>query len=203
MQGFASMPRSARPSRPVAAAPAARRRPATGVAATPAWAARPRDEGVDLARRLGLDAVPPWASYVHRGRRECAFSQLKLLGRVVNTLYDEALKPVGLRANQLALMWAIVAMEPVDLTSLGAATLTDQTTLSRTVENLRRARLVSVRAGADRRVKELRLTAAGKARFAAAMPYWEHAQREASRMMSLDVVNALGRQVRRAMRETA
>ncbi|HVJ75248.1 MAG TPA: MarR family winged helix-turn-helix transcriptional regulator, partial [Casimicrobiaceae bacterium] len=183
--------------------PAARTRGSRPATAAPAWAARPRDDGMDLARRLGLDAVPPWASYVHRGRRECAFSQLKLVGRVVNTLYDKALEPVGLRANQLALMWAIVAMEPVDLTSLGAATLTDQTTLSRTVENLRRSRLVSVRPGSDRRVKELRLTAAGKARFAAALPYWDKAQREASRMMSLDVVNALGRQVRRAMREPA
>ena len=190
----------ARPSRSAPPPQAARTR---GSRPAPAWAARPRDDGMDLARRLGLDAVPPWASYVHRGRRECAFSQLKLVGRVVNTLYDKALEPVGLRANQLALMWAIVAMEPVDLTSLGAATLTDQTTLSRTVENLRRSRLVSVRPGSDRRVKELRLTAAGKARFAAALPYWEKAQREASRMMSLDVVNALGRQVRRAMREPA
>ena len=190
----------ARPSRSAPPPQAARTR---GSRPAPAWAARPRDDGMDLARRLGLDAVPPWASYVHRGRRECAFSQLKLVGRVVNTLYDKALEPVGLRANQLALMWAIVAMEPVDLTSLGAATLTDQTTLSRTVENLRRSRLVSVRAGSDRRVKELRLTAAGKARFAAALPYWDKAQREASRMMSLDVVNALGRQVRRAMREPA
>jgi len=190
----------ARPSRSAPPPQAARTR---GSRPAPAWAARPRDDGMDLARRLGLDAVPPWASYVHRGRRECAFSQLKLVGRVVNTLYDKALEPVGLRANQLALMWAIVAMEPVDLTSLGAATLTDQTTLSRTVENLRRSRLVSVRPGSDRRVKELRLTAAGKARFAAALPYWDKAQREASRMMSLDVVNALGRQVRRAMREPA
>jgi len=190
----------ARPSRSAPPPQAARTR---GSRPAPARAARPRDDGMDLARRLGLDAVPPWASYVHRGRRECAFSQLKLVGRVVNTLYDKALEPVGLRANQLALMWAIVAMEPVDLTSLGAATLTDQTTLSRTVENLRRSRLVSVRPGSDRRVKELRLTAAGKARFAAALPYWDKAQREASRMMSLDVVNALGRQVRRAMREPA
>lgn len=193
----------ARPSRSAPPPQAARTRGSRPAPAAPAWAARPRDDGMDLARRLGLDAVPPWASYVHRGRRECAFSQLKLVGRVVNTLYDKALEPVGLRANQLALMWAIVAMEPVDLTSLGATTLTDQTTLSRTVENLRRSRLVSVRPGSDRRVKELRLTAAGKARFAAALPYWDKAQREASRMMSLDVVNALGRQVRRAMREPA
>ena len=193
----------ARPTRLADPSRAARARRERTADASPARARRPRDQGADLARRLGLDAVPPWASYVHRGRRECAFSQLKLVGRVVNALYDKALEPVGLRASQLALMWAIVAMEPVDLTSLGAVTLTDQTTLSRTVENLRRQRLVSVRPGTDRRVKELRLTATGKARFAAAMPYWEHAQREASRLMSLDAVNALGAQVRRAMREPA
>jgi DNA-binding MarR family transcriptional regulator len=126
-----------------------------------------------------------------------------LVGRVVGAIYDDALKPVGLRASQLALMWAIVAMEPVDMTSLGEVTLTDQTTLSRTVENLRRARLVSVRAGDDRRMKVLRLTAAGKARFGAAMPLWERAQREAARLMSLDAVSALGKQVRKAMRAAA
>ncbi|MEO8487750.1 MAG: MarR family winged helix-turn-helix transcriptional regulator [Betaproteobacteria bacterium] len=171
------------------------------MSATPG--ARPRDEGKALARRLELDAVPPWAAYVHRGRRDCAFAQLKLVGRVVNTLYDRALEPVGLRASQLALLWAIVAMEPVDMTSLGVATYTDQTTLSRTVRNLRRLRLVSVRPGEDRRVKLLCLSATGKARFAAAMPYWEKAQREAGRMMRLDVVNELGCEVRRAIRASA
>ena len=171
-------------------------------AATPAKR-KPARQGAALARRLGLDCVPPWAAYVDRGYRECAFQQVKLVGRVVGTIYDEALKPVGLRASQLALLWAILAMEPVDLSSLGAATLTDATTLSRTVQHLRRAGLVGISAGEDRRVKVLRLTSAGKARFAAAMPHWERAQREAARIMPLEAVQALGRQVRRAMREAA
>lgn len=183
------MPRPRPPAtRPRAAAPSRR---------------APADDGVALARRLGLDRAPPWAAYVHRGYRECAFQQVKLVGRVVGAIYDEALKPVGLRASQLALLWAILAMEPVDFSSLGAATETDATTLSRTVQNLRRAGLVGVSAGEDRRVKVLRLTSAGRARFAAAMPHWERAQREAARILSLETVQALGRQVRRAMREAA
>ena len=184
----------------------ARRSPAPSKAPTPARprpASAVRDEGADLARRLGLADLPPWAGYVHRGRRECAFSQLKLMGRVANTIYDRALEPVGLRATQLALMWAIVAQEPVDMTTLGATTYTDQTTLSRTVRTLRRMRLVSVKPGADRRVKLISLSAAGKARFAAAMPHWENAQREAGRLMPLDVVNAMGRQVRRAVAQAS
>jgi DNA-binding MarR family transcriptional regulator len=186
------MPARRNPARPKAPS-AARPRPAP----VARRAARPRDEGMKLARRLGLADVPPWAGYVHRGRRECAFSQLKLLGRIVGTIYDRALEPVGLRASQLALMWAIVAMEPVDMTTLGTTIHTDQTTLSRTVQTLRRMRLVSVKPGPDRRVKLLALSATGKARFAAAMPYWENAQREAGRIMSLDVVSALGKQVHR------
>jgi len=185
----APAPPKARPS----ATPPARPRPAPAA----------RDEGAALARRLGLADVPPWAGYVHRGHRECAFAQLKLMGRIANTIYDRALEPVGLRASQLALMWAIVAMEPVDMSSLGATTFTDQTTLSRTVRTLKRLRLVSVRPGADRRVKLLSLSPAGKARFAAAMPYWESAQREAGKLMPLDVVSALGKQVRRAVAQAS
>ena len=192
------MPARRNSARPKAPSPA-RPRPATAARG----AARPRDEGIELARRLGLADVPPWAGYVHRGRRECAFSQLKLLGRIVGTIYDQALEPVGLRASQLALMWAIVAMEPVDMTRLGATIHTDQTTLSRTVQTLRRLRLVSVKPGADRRVKLLALSATGKARFAAAMPYWENAQREAGRIMPLDVVSALGKQVHRAVAQAS
>jgi len=192
------MPARRNSARPKAPSPA-RPRPATAARG----AARPRDEGIELARRLGLADVPPWAGYVHRGRRECAFSQLKLLGRIVGTIYDQALEPVGLRASQLALMWAIVAMEPVDMTRLGATIHTDQTTLSRTVQTLRRMRLVSVKPGPDRRVKLLALSATGKARFAAAMPYWENAQRDAGRIMPLDVISALGKQVHRAVAQAS
>ena len=189
------MPARRNPARTKAPSPA---RPRAAPAARAA--ARPRDEGVELARRLGLADVPPWAGYVHRGRRECAFSQLKLLGRIVNTIYDQALEPVGLRASQLALMWAIVAMEPVDMTTLGATIHTDQTTLSRTVETLRRARLVGVRPGADRRTRIVSATALGRRRFVQAMPYWEEAQRRAAALLSLDEVKMLARQVRHATR---
>ena len=141
-------------------------------------------------------------AYAARGG-ECAYANLKLVTRVVSTVYDEALRPCGLRASQLALLWAILALEPVDAGRLGSVTLTDQTTLSRTIATLRSAGLVSIRAGTDRRVKVVRLTAAGRARFRAAMPLWEAAQRRASEILSLDEVRRLGRRVRGARRAAA
>jgi DNA-binding MarR family transcriptional regulator len=141
-------------------------------------------------------------SYVPRGS-ECAYANLKLLARAVSTIYDEALRPAGLRASQLALLWAIAASEPVELGRLGMLTLTDQTTLSRTVEKLRRERWVSVRPGDDRRVKMISLTAAGRRRFVLAMPLWDVAQKRADELLPLDDVRSMARRVRKLVRVSA
>jgi len=141
-------------------------------------------------------------AYATRGS-ECAYANLRLVTRVVSTLYDEALRPCGLRASQLALMWAVLALEPVELGRLGTVTLTDQTTLSRTISTLRRAGLVALRSGEDRRVKTVRLTTAGRSRFRAAMPLWEEAQRQASALFPPEEVRSLARRVRRARRSAS
>jgi DNA-binding MarR family transcriptional regulator len=135
--------------------------------------------------------------YSQRGR-ECAYGNVRMIARSVGSLYDETLRPVDLRAGQLSLLWAILAMEPVEMVRLGAMTLTDQTTLSRTVANLRRAGLINVQRGDDGRTKMLSLSAHGRKRFAAAMPYWEEAQRRVARLFPVREVRALARRVHKA-----
>ncbi len=152
-----------------------------------------------LAREGNPAAI---AAFARRGD-ECAYANLKLMTRVLNNLYDEALRPVDLRAGQLALLWAIAAMEPVELGKLSEVILTDQTTLSRTVAKLKKARLVNVRAGRDRRVKLVALTPAGRCRFGEAMPLWEEAQQRAARFVSVGEVRAMARQVRKTARQRA
>jgi DNA-binding MarR family transcriptional regulator len=138
-------------------------------------------------------------SYARRGS-ECAYANLKMLARVASNVYDEALRPVDLRAGQLALMWAILAAGPVEIGRLAVITVTDQTTLSRTIAKLKKARLVSIRAGQDRRIRVVALTPTGRERFQAAIPYWEDAQRRAAALLSLDEVRTLARRVRHAAR---
>ena len=141
-------------------------------------------------------------AYVRRNS-ECAYNNLKVMTRVVSAIYDEELRPVGLRASQLALLWAIRAMEPVDFGRLGASTFTDQTTLSRTVALLKRAGLVNVRVGDDRRVRVIALTAKGLESFAVAMPLWERAQSRADELLSLEELRSVARKVRKAARAAA
>jgi DNA-binding MarR family transcriptional regulator len=142
------------------------------------------------------------SAYVPRNT-ECAYNNLKVMTRVVSAIYDEELRPVGLRASQLALLWAIRAMEPVEFGRLGTTTFTDQTTLSRTVALLKKSGLVSVRVGDDRRVRVISLTAKGLERFAVAMPLWERAQVRADALVSLDDLRSVARKVRRAARAAA
>jgi len=123
--------------------------------------------------------------------------------RVVSSIYDEELRPVGLRASQLALLWAIRAMEPVEFGRLGATTFTDQTTLSRTVALLKKAGLVNIRIGDDRRVRVITLTPKGLERFALAMPLWERAQARADELLSLEELRSVARKVRKAARAVA
>jgi DNA-binding MarR family transcriptional regulator len=147
--------------------------------------------------RRSADVEHTVSTYARRGR-ECAYGNLRLIARVAGTVYEDALRPVDLRAGQLSLLWAIVATEPVELAELGSVTLTDPTTLSRTVEKLRKARLVDVRPGSDARRKEVSLTVLGRERFAAAMPHWEAAQRRIAALLPVAQVRALARRVRQA-----
>ena len=142
------------------------------------------------------------AAYIPRNT-ECAYNNLKVMTRVVSSIYDEELRPVGLRASQLALLWAIRAMEPVDFGRLGSTTFTDQTTLSRTVALLKKAGLVSVRVGDDRRVRVISLTPKGVERFAVAMPLWDRAQTRADALLSLEDLRSVARKVRKTARATA
>ena len=142
------------------------------------------------------------SAFVPRGP-ECAFANVRMLGRVVGAFYDEMLRPADLRAAQLALLWAILAREPVDQKALGRITQTDQTTLSRTVENLRAAGLVVVDTGADRRTRLIRASAQGRRAFARAMPYWNEAQRALGGVVSIDDLARLARAARRFARERA
>jgi DNA-binding MarR family transcriptional regulator len=153
-------------------------------------------------RESAADVDDVLRRYVPQGG-DCAFANLRMLGRIVGSVYDEALRPVDLRASQLALLWAILACEPVELTRLERVTRTDQTTLSRTVNKLRAAGWVSITHGEDRRTRVARLTPAGRRRFAAAMPHWEAAQREVAAWLSIAELRGLAASARRRARDYA
>jgi DNA-binding MarR family transcriptional regulator len=109
--------------------------------------------------------------------RVCACFSLRRAARAVTQLYDDKLRPSGLRATQFSLLAVIRLTGTGTISALAQAAVMDRTTLARNLKPLAEAGLVAVREGDDARVREVTLTAAGRARLAAAQPYWEKAQR--------------------------
>ncbi len=106
----------------------------------------------------------------------CACHHLRKAARVVTQLYDAALAPAGIRSTQYPLLVSIAGMEPVSMNDLAAHVVMDRTTLTRNLRPLLDAGLVTVRAGVDRRRREVELTAAGRRTLVYALGLWREAQ---------------------------
>jgi DNA-binding MarR family transcriptional regulator len=106
----------------------------------------------------------------------CACMHLRRTARTVTQLYDEILRPSGLRVTQFTLLVAVAVSEPVQVTRLSDALALDRTTLARDLKPLAERGLVEIAVGADRRTRVVRLTADGREAVARAYPLWRRAQ---------------------------
>ena len=106
----------------------------------------------------------------------CVCNTLRMATRAVTQLYDDALRPSGLRVTQFSMLAAIARLGEANLRQLEEALAIDQTTLTRSLGLLERDGLTERVDNPDRRVKAMRLTAKGRATLAAARPLWSLTQ---------------------------
>jgi DNA-binding MarR family transcriptional regulator len=116
----------------------------------------------------------------------CACHRIRMAARAVTRRYDDALRPAGLRATQLALLAAIEAEGPLSISALARLAGMDRTTLSRNLAPLERDDLVALGAEGWRRARTLELTPKGRSRLEEAVPLWESAQRRLRRSLGAE-----------------
>jgi DNA-binding MarR family transcriptional regulator len=126
-------------------------------------------------------------------RIPCALFNLRRTTRAVTQLFDEVLRPSGLKGTQYSMLRVIHGVAPVPIGDLGTAMGMDRTTVTRNVGLLERMGLVAVEPGRDRRTRLVRLSRKGAAALARAHRLWEDAQRA--------VVDRLGETRWHALRE--
>jgi len=108
----------------------------------------------------------------------CMGLHIRRASRILTQIYDSALRPASLVLNQFTLLVAIHLFEAVPITQLAQELFTDQTTVTRNIKLLEKRGLVVINPGADRRIKLVSLTVAGKVTLEQAIPLWEQAQTE-------------------------
>lgn len=117
---------------------------------------------------------------------ECVCTRVRRGARALTGLYDGALAPTGITVAQFSLLRQIERMAPVGVSDLAQATGHDRSTLARTLRPLEHAGLIEIQAGADRRKRLNRLSVAGRAKVAEALPYWQQAQQRAETALGND-----------------
>jgi DNA-binding MarR family transcriptional regulator len=103
-------------------------------------------------------------------------ASLRRASRVLTQVYEDALRPAGLRATQFTVLQALSLTGEVLHGRLGEILAMDSTTLTRTLEILSRRGWVAKRAGKDLRERWVRLTKAGQTEFERGLPLWEKTQ---------------------------
>ncbi|HOI96529.1 MAG TPA: MarR family winged helix-turn-helix transcriptional regulator [Syntrophobacter fumaroxidans] len=108
--------------------------------------------------------------------RTCACYSLRKAARAVTRLYDDFLRPSGLRVTQFSVLMTAKIRDPVTLTRLAHLTVMDRTTLTRNLKVLEKKKLIKTEPGEDRRERRVHLTDLGEEKLVEAIPLWEKAQ---------------------------
>jgi DNA-binding MarR family transcriptional regulator len=109
--------------------------------------------------------------------------RLRLLNRVVTNLYDDALRPLGLKVSQLNILIATAKLVLARPARVCEILQLDASTLSRNVERMRAHGWLEVVPEADARTQPFQLTSRGKRLIAEAIPAWEKAQHQAGELL--------------------
>ena len=123
----------------------------------------------------------------------------RMAARSLTRVYDQALQPAGIRTSQFSILARLFEEGPLPLTHLAGRLAMDRTTLARDLRPLERRGLVSVSVGADRRVRNAALTAAGRRLVDDVRPRWKRVQREVRAELGPDHVARLMDELRVAM----
>lgn len=107
----------------------------------------------------------------------CACHKVRVAARAVTRAYDDALRPVGLRATQVSVLVAIAIDGAMSIAALARLMGMDRSTLTRNLRPLEAEGLIAVGIEGRHRSRTLEITKKGRARLKAALPLWEKAQR--------------------------
>ena len=107
---------------------------------------------------------------------ECACLKVRTAARAVTRLYDDAFRPVGLRATQLSVLVAVAFSEALSIAYLSRLLGMDRSTLTRNLRPLEEKGLVVLGPEGHHRSRTLSITSKGDQLVRKALPLWEKTQ---------------------------
>jgi DNA-binding MarR family transcriptional regulator len=110
------------------------------------------------------------------GTGYCASFNFRRVSRAVTTLFDKAIQDSGLRSTQFAVLTAIAKTQPVSIGTVADLLVIDATTLTRSLNLLRKLGYLTISPRGAKRQRFLNLTDDGEKALARAVPLWRKIQ---------------------------
>ncbi len=123
----------------------------------------------------------------------CAAGRVRKLSRAVSAVYDEALRPHGIRVSQLTILALVAALRQAAPSDLERYLLMDRSTVSRNVKRMCDQGWLATAPAPDARSHFIEATAPGHKLLQRALPDWRVAQRRARALLGDDNFDAVVR----------
>lgn len=117
---------------------------------------------------------------------DCLCASFRRATRALTQHYEEALRPLGLRATQFTVLQALTIAKDINQGRLGWVLAMDSTTLTRTLEIMSARGWIAKVPGKDRRERRIRLAPAGEDLYRRALPLWEQVQSRLRRRLGAE-----------------
>ncbi len=129
---------------------------------------------------------------------DCFAARVRLLNRQVTKIYDDVLRPLGIKAAQMNILIVLAKLGPSSTVRIREVLAMEKSTLTRNVQRLcARGLLVALREGPGQ-THRLEVTAGGYQLMDRVLPRWEEAQRQTVSTLNSHTIELL-RQLPTAM----
>ena len=124
--------------------------------------------------------------------QDCIAVRMRLLNRVISKVYDDALRPLGIKTSQFNILVVPARLGLVRRAEIRDRLKMDISTVSRNVDRMRAKGWIEVVDDEqDARAHQFRLSAPGRQLLEKARPAWEKAQAKVKKLLGQSGVEAL------------
>ncbi len=129
---------------------------------------------------------------------ECVGARVRILGRIVSGIYDDALRPIGLRVSQMNILVATAKFGVARQSDICETLAMDHSTVSRNVDRMIARGWIETLPDSDGRAAPFRVTEPGLQLLSEkAYPAWQKAQKAIVKLLGSEGISSIRSATRR------
>lgn len=127
---------------------------------------------------------------------DCVGARIRMLNRKISRIYDDMIRPHGLRFSQMNILTIVSLHEPIAPAEVGRTLELEKSTLSRNVALMQGKNWIEILPG-EGNGQLLRTTEAGRGLLADAAPSWREAQARVEKLLGRQTTTTIRQAVDR------